>query len=93
MLNFFTLHGRHRWGLVPTFHLRFSFKGGNQEVIRVYSYDISLRKMSWVPAKGQGVFLCDLDNVEAVHCFRTTYRLGINPLPEDGWRENKRRNR
>jgi hypothetical protein len=90
-MNFYTLNGRSRWGILPVFHLRLTFKNGAQEVMRVYDFQREGQTAKWIKAKGQGFFTFDLSNVIAINNFKTTYRLGIAKELPDRWRENKRR--
>lgn len=85
-LNFYTIDGMHRWGILPVYHVRISFKNGHSEVFRLSEYSMRGDTFKWVRAPGQGGFRFSLDNVVSIHTFKTTWRIGKSELLEENYR-------
>lgn len=86
-MNFFTLSGKRRWGILPVYHVRLSFANGHAETIRLAEWEIKNGAMSWVRAPGQGYFRFNLENVMSMHVIKQTWRLGITDVLKSSWRK------
>jgi hypothetical protein len=86
-LNFFTRSGKRRWGILPVYHMRLSFRNGHAETIRLSEWEIKNGSMGWVRAPGQGFFKFSLDDVISINVIRQTWRFGISSILQSSWRK------
>lgn len=92
-LNFYTIDGKHRWGILPVYYVRVTFKNGHSEVYRLSEFSMKGDTFSWVRAPGQGPFRFNLSDVVSIHAYKTRWRIGMSPLLEENYREPQRRSR
>ncbi|MDX0267668.1 hypothetical protein GOC13_07475 [Sinorhizobium meliloti] len=85
--NFYSIDGKHRWGLLPVHHVRISFRNGHSEVLRLSEYSLHGRTLRWVRAPGQGGFHFNMEDVVSIHSVRRTWRLGKTTLLEENYRK------
>lgn len=90
-VNFYTIDGTKRWGLLPVHHVRVSFRNGHSEVLRLSEYSLHGGTLRWVRAPRQGGFSFAMGDVVSIHCFKKTWRRGTTGLLDENYRHAKRK--